>query len=160
MKATRVERGRKLRRLLKNNPRTIKLFSDESNFTVDGAYNPQNDRWLSVDRSGVPPVMKTKFPAKIMVFGLVTSDGKVMPAHIFPGGLKVNTDVYVDLLKKVVWPWLASTYPPGTKFMWIQDSAPCHVSKKAIDFLTSKFDVVVRPNEWPSNSPDLNPCNY
>ncbi len=59
--------------------------------------------------------MKTKHPSKI--FGLITSDSKIMPAHNFPEGLKVNTKVYVDLLEKVVLPWLGKTYPLGTKFM-------------------------------------------
>ena len=84
MKATRLEQGKKLHRICKANPGIIRLFSDESNFTVDGAFNPQNDLWLAGDRSSIPPVMKTKFPAKIIVFGLIRSDGKVMPAHIFP----------------------------------------------------------------------------
>ena len=50
MKATRLERGQKLRQVCKVNPGIIKLFSDESNFTVDGAYNPQNNRWIAGDR--------------------------------------------------------------------------------------------------------------
>eukprot|EP00095_Tigriopus_kingsejongensis_P001141 maker-scaffold572_size133628-snap-gene-0.11 protein:Tk01141 transcript:maker-scaffold572_size133628-snap-gene-0.11-mRNA-1 annotation:"similar to H28G03.4" len=44
MKAVRLERSRKLRRICKSNPGVVRLFSDESIFTVDGAYNPQNDR--------------------------------------------------------------------------------------------------------------------
>lgn len=160
MKAVRLERSQKLRRICKVNPGVVRLFSDESIFTVDGAYNPQNDRWLSEQRSGIPHVMKTKNPAKIMVFGLITSDGKVMPAHIFPPGTTVNSTVYLELLDEVVLPWLRTAYPPETNFMWIQDSAPCHTAKKVLEYLTSKFSVVVKPDEWPSNSPDLNPCDY
>ena len=53
----------------------------------------------------VPRVMKTKFPATVMVFGVVSSDGHIMPHHIFEVGLKVNTNVYLDVLKSVVIPW-------------------------------------------------------
>ena len=98
MKATRLKRIQILRRVSKANPGVVCLFSNESIFTVDEAYNPQNDLWLVADRSSVPPVMRTKQPAKIMVFGLITSDGKVMPAHIFPPDVRVNTMVYVGLL--------------------------------------------------------------
>ena len=42
-----------------------------------------------------------KFPATVMVFGLVSSEGHIMP----PVGLKVNTKVYLDVLKNVVIPW-------------------------------------------------------
>ena len=56
-------------------------------------------------RFNVPSVMKTKFPATVMVFGLVSSEGHIIPPHIFEVGLKVNTKVYLDVLKSVVIPW-------------------------------------------------------
>ena len=40
-----------------------------------------------------------------MVFGVVSSEGHIMPPHIFEVGLKVNTKVYLDVLKNVVIPW-------------------------------------------------------
>ena len=39
----------------------------------------------------VPRVMKTKFLATVMVLGVVSSEGHIMPPHIFEVGLKVNT---------------------------------------------------------------------
>ena len=53
----------------------------------------------------VPRVMKRKFPATVMVFGVVSSEGHIMPPHIFEVGLKVNAKVYLDELKSVVIPW-------------------------------------------------------
>ena len=38
----------------------------------------------------MPRVMKTKFPATVMVFGVVLSEGHIMPPHIFEVGLKVT----------------------------------------------------------------------
>ena len=61
--------------------------------------------WIVTNNRGVPRVMKTKFPAMVMVFGVVSSDGDIMPPHIFEVGLKVNTKVYLDVLKSVVIPW-------------------------------------------------------
>ena len=52
-------------------------------------------------RFNVPRVMKTKFPATVMVFYVVSSEGHIMPPHIFEVGLKVNTKVYLDVLKSV-----------------------------------------------------------
>ena len=40
-----------------------------------------------------------------MVFSVVSSEGHIMPPHIFEVGLKVNTKVYLDVLKSVVIPW-------------------------------------------------------
>ena len=53
----------------------------------------------------MPRVMKIKFPAMVMVFGVVSSEGHIMPPHIFEVSLKVNTKVYLDVLKGVVIPW-------------------------------------------------------
>ena len=64
---------------------------------------------IAMNNRDVPRVMKTKFPATVMVFGVVfgvvSSEGHIMPPHIFEVSLKVNTKVYLDVLKSVVIPW-------------------------------------------------------
>ena len=60
--------------------------------------------WIATKNRDVPRVMKTKFPATVMVFGVVSSEGHIMPPHIFKVSLKVNTKVYLDVLKSVVTP--------------------------------------------------------
>ena len=60
--------------------------------------------WIATNNRDVPGVMKTKFPATIMVFGVVSSEGHIIQPHIFEVGLKVNTKVYLDVLKSVVIP--------------------------------------------------------
>ena len=59
--------------------------------------------WIATNN--VPKVMKKKFPATVIVFGVVSSEGHIMPPHIFEVGLKVNTKVYLDVLKSVVILW-------------------------------------------------------
>ena len=61
--------------------------------------------WIATNNRNVPRVIKTKFPATVMVFGVVSSEGHIMPLHIFEVGLKVSTKVYQDVLKSVVIPW-------------------------------------------------------
>ena len=61
--------------------------------------------WIAMNNRDVPRVMKTKFPATVMVIGVVSSEGHIMPPHIFEVSLKVNTKVYLDVLKSVVIPW-------------------------------------------------------
>lgn len=46
------------------------------------------------------------FPVHIMVFGVVTSGGHVMPPHDFEEGRKVNQDVYQNVAAIVVNPWI------------------------------------------------------
>ena len=73
--------------------------------------------------------MKTKFPAMVTVFGVVSSKGHIMPPHIFEVGLKVNTKVYLDVLKSVVIPW-CNLVDDGRPWVWLQDSAPADKSKE------------------------------
>ena len=75
--------------------------------------------WIVTNNRDVPRVMKTKFPATVMVFGVVSSEGHIMPPHIFEVGLKVNTKVYLDVLKSVVIPgeirWLVADPGCGSR---------------------------------------------
>ena len=38
--------------------------------------------WIATNNRDVPRVMKTKLPATLMVFGVVSSDGHIMPPHL------------------------------------------------------------------------------
>ena len=68
-------------------------------------------------RFNVPRVMKTKFLATVMVFGVVSNEGHIMPPHIFEVGLRVNTKVYLDALKSVVIPW-CNQVAGGRPWVW------------------------------------------
>ena len=46
--------------------------------------------WIATNNRDVSRMMRTKFPATVMVFGVVSSEGHIMPPHIFEVGLKVN----------------------------------------------------------------------
>ena len=70
-------------------------------------------------RFNVPRGMKTKFPATVMVFGVVSSEGHIMPPHIFEVSLKVNTKVYLGVPKSVVIPWYNQVVG-GRPWMWQQ----------------------------------------
>ena len=66
---------------------------------------------------------KQKFPATVMVFGVVSSEGHIMQPHTFEVGLKVNTKVYLDVLKSVVTP-SCNQEAGGRPWVWQQESAP------------------------------------
>jgi hypothetical protein len=48
----------------------------------------------------------------------------------------------------------------GRPYTFQQDSAPAHTAKKTLELLKFKVPNFWRPNTWPSNSPDLNPCDF
>ena len=87
------------------------------------------NRWIATNNRDVPRVMKTKFPATVMVFGVVSREGHIIPPHIFEVDLKVNTKVYLDVLKSVVILW-CNQVVGGRLWVWQQDSAPAHKSPK------------------------------
>ena len=73
-------------------------------------------------------------------------------------GLKVNSKVYLDILKSVVIPW-CNQVASGRPWVWQQDSAPAHKSRD--QGLASEG--VVRLGTLLSlahTSPDLNPLDY
>ena len=84
--------------------------------------------WITTNNRDVPRVMKTKILAKVFVFGVVSSEGHIMPPHIFETGLKFNTKVYLDVLKSVVIPW-CNQVVGGRPRVWQQDSALAHKYK-------------------------------
>jgi len=46
--------------------------------------------------------MHTKFPATVMILGVVSNKGHVMPPHFFSQKLQVNAATYIEVLKTVV----------------------------------------------------------
>ena len=76
------------------------LITDEKIWTVDGYFNPQNDRVRAKCKEDVESVERDKFPGKRMVWLGMTARGLTPLVH-FKGN--VNGKVYQDkVLKKVV----------------------------------------------------------
>ena len=66
-----------------------------------------------------------------------------------------NSDTYIELLKTYVIPELeAANSLLDIDFTFMQDNAPCHKSKKVMEFFNTNNVSVL---EWPAQSPDLNP---
>ena len=64
------------------------FYSDEKNFSQDQKINRRNNRWLCSDPKEVPIVMATKFPATVMVIGVVPNKGDVMTTPCVCGRTK------------------------------------------------------------------------
>ena len=112
--------------------------------------------WIATNNRNVLRVMKTKCPATVMVFGVVSNKSHVISPHI---GLKVNTKVYLDVLKSVVIPW-CNQVAGGRLWVWQKDSAPAHKSKETQAWLQKECYDFVPFSHWPSSYPDLSPLDY
>ena len=113
--------------------------------------------WFATNNRDAPRVMKTKFPATVMIFGMVSSEGDIMPPHIFEVGLKVNTKVYLDVLKSVVIP-LCNQVAGGRPWMWQQDLAPANESKETQAWLQKECYDFVPFSHWPLLLPRPEPA--
>ena len=94
-----------------------------------------------------------------MVFGVVSSEGHIMPPHIFEVGLKVNTKVYLNVLKSVVIPW-CNQMAGGKPWVWQQDSVPAHKFKETQAWLQKECYDFVPFSHWTPSFPDLNLLDY
>ena len=160
-KENRVIRGKRLLNKLKHpeEPDMLWFFSDEKNFDQDQKVNRTNDRWLCSDPTEVPTVMHTKFPSSVMVLGVVSNEGHVMPPHLFQEGIRVNAAGYIRVLETVVKPWIDQV-AQGRPYVFQQDSAPAHKAEVTQEWMAQNCHDHVTPNMWPPSSPDLNPMDY
>ena len=104
----RLLKSKRILSSLKKGAKQLHFFSDEKIFTVDRARNSHNDQWICVDPEDVPAVMMSKNPASVMLLGVVSSEGHVMPPHFFQPKQRVNQEVYLETMEKIVKPWMDS----------------------------------------------------
>ena len=100
---------------------------------------------IATNNRDVPRMRKTKFPATVIVLGVVSNEGHIMPPHIFEVGLKVNTKVYLDVLKSVVIPW-CNQVAGGRPWVW----QPAHKSKETQAWLQKECYDFVPFSHWPT----------
>ena len=114
--------------------------------------NRQNDRILSGDLSTVPIDHK-------MVFAAVTIDGHKSSIIFVEPNTKINSEIYIEILKDKIYPWVLSIYGKEP-FVFQQDGAPSHTARKTQECLTVNFPGFWDKSIWPPYSPDLNVMDY
>ena len=87
-----------------------------------------------------------------MVVVVVSSEGHIMPPHIFEVALKVNTKVYLDVLKSVVIPW-CNHVAGGRPWVWQQEPAPANKSKETQPLLQKECYDFIPFSHWPPPPP-------
>jgi transposase len=95
-------------------------------------------------------VLKVKHSASVMVWGCFSGHGGRGSIFFLPPKMTMNSDCYIAMLDEKLFRFM--DLHSATRFL--QDGAPCHTSKKVMEFLKEKRIAVM---DWPCNSPDLNP---
>ncbi|XP_065658990.1 uncharacterized protein LOC136083515 [Hydra vulgaris] len=132
LKKVRMERCKLLVKRFSSARQSGIVFTNECLFNVEAFLNHQNNRILP--RSIGDANMKGRIaspsghPQSVMIFGVITSDGKT-PLVLVDYGVKIKSQYYLnDVLIKEVLLWSQSHF--GTK-LWAfqQDSAPTQKAK-------------------------------
>ena len=163
--ATRLKRLTRSKQLIRR--LTVKktkkvFFTDEKLFYVSPPVNRQTDRvWSAGRKRDVNPqrllVQRAKFSASVMVSAGVCYGGKGN-LHFITEKAKINADYYTNnLLPKLIED--CNNLAPND-FIFQQDGAPAHTSRLAQDWLEQHSPDFIKKDEWPPNSPDLNPLDF
>ena len=82
------------------------FFFDKKTFTLYPIINKQNDRVICFEKSkySIQNVTMTKYPAPVMMLGVVASNGEKMPSIWFPVGYRLTGDDYLEILETKVKP--------------------------------------------------------
>jgi len=138
------------------------FFTDEKIFYLDPPMNTQNDRvWASGRKRDIASErllhQRAKFSRRVMVSAGVCYNGKGR-LHFVPEKAKINADYYIsNLLPELLEDCFEKV---GNSFIFQQDGAPAHTANQTQNFLHMNCPDFIGKDEWPPNSPDLNPLDY
>jgi hypothetical protein len=158
----RLARSRQLSRRITVEKAKRVFFTDEKLFYIDPPVNKQNSRvWAAGRKRDVNPqrllVERAKFSPSAMVSAGVCYGGKGR-LHFVADKAKINADYYMtNLLPKLI---EDCTEVAPRDFIFQQDSAPAHAARKTQEWIEQNTPDFITKDEWPPNSPDLNPLDY
>ena len=117
------------------------------NFRLPGACMHRNVSCAHVRRSARPSRCPSEFQTRLHRVAFCRAR------------VKINGAYYRDvLLTQKLLPVIRQI--SGNEFIFQQDSAPAHCAREIIELLRWETPDFISPEEWPPNSPDLNPVDY
>ena len=115
--------------------------------------------WIATNNRDVPRVMKTKFPATVRVFSVVSSEGHIMPPYIFEVGFSTPKCTWMCWR---VWRspgairWPVADPGCGSR-TWRRPTCP---KRPRLDFRRSATTLYPSLTAPHPSSPELNPLDY
>lgn len=158
----RLERCEALLRRLKAPDCKRVFFTDEKAFYLDPPVCSQNDRvWSAGRKKDIAPerllLQRAKFSQHVMVSAGVCFSGKGT-LHFVAEKVKIDAEHYTSTLL----PQLLNDCRVllADDFVFQQDGAPAHTAHQTQEYLQANTPDFIGKDEWPPNSPDLNPLDY
>lgn len=138
------------------------FFTDEKVFYLDPPVSKQNNRcWADCKKRDISPerllVQRSRFSQHVMVSAGVCYRGRGR-LHFIPDKTKVNAGNYTANLLPLLIEDCHNLLQQD--FIFQQDGAPAHTARQTQEWLAAQCPDYVSKDEWPPNSPDLNPLDY
>ncbi len=156
----RLDRSKKILNWLKHDGAGLEiLHSDEKFFSLAPYSNRRNDKfvWRKGEQDSAPDELRHEGVRQrepgAMFLGIVSSSGKKGPPIWVPAGVKINADVYQDILRHQVRPWIDANFEPG-RWVWQQDGATSHTARSTQKMLEEEGWLFLDKSMWPPSSPD------
>ncbi|KAJ6226609.1 transposable element-related [Anaeramoeba flamelloides] len=126
------------------------VFSDETWFYLEGSCGKIWRQWGELEDSVFENL--SKFSPKVMFFGGIAYD---WISTLIKCPKRVNAESYRKCLVSKYGLFTGMDNLHGKKnWLFMQDGAPAHTAKTTITYLEKKCNIL---QNWPANSPDLNP---
>ena len=138
------------------------FFTDEKAFYINPPVNAQNERvWAAGKKRAVSPqrllLQRSKFSQHVMVSAGIFYGGKGR-LHFVPDKTKINAAYYTTELLPLLLEDCDNLMQ--NDFVFQQDGAPAHTARQTQDWLATNCADFISKDQWPPNSPDLNPLDY
>ena len=138
------------------------FFTDEKAFYLSPLANTQNDRvWAAGKKREVAAErllnQRSKFSRKLMVSAGVCYGGKSR-LHFVAEGVKISAQTYTETLLPLLVEDCSNLLQHDYVFQ--QDGAPGHFARQTQEWLATNCPDFINKDQWPPNSPDLNPLDY
>lgn len=158
----RLERSKALLRRLTVSRAKRVFFTDEKAFYLDPLVGAQNNRvWAAGRKADVPAerllMQRAKFSPHVMVSAGVCYGGKGR-LHFVPDKTKINAGYYSSDLLPLLLQDCHNLLQHD--FVFQQDGAPAHTAQQTQEWIATNAPDFIKKDEWPPNSPDLNPLDY
>jgi len=144
------------------------IFTDEKYFGLSERSNSKNDVIWADNPDDVPNVATPKHDGKVMVWGGITSKG-LTKLIVFDQNEKIDSQKYLEKVliptfqdiksRKKVTNDLITTklFSNLNNWTYQQDGATAHTANNIQEWLSNNSIKFIAKEEWPGNSPDLNP---
>lgn len=161
MQLKRYQRAWPLYHRLKHNRWENVITTDEAWFYLTNFHRKTKIQYISRDktRASCDKFTSLSHPKGVMVWAGISSHGVTKMRFVEPGA-KINSSYYIE---KILEPFIKEDIPklyPNNNYIFHQDSAPSHSSKKTLKFLNDNRIPFIKPQDWMPNSPDVAPCDY